>query len=77
MSPMTNKRKTNKQQKRGNFKLTCTDSVEKHFPTKLCLKDPEQMVANQVMTEEWHSCSKYFPSLKSCNHKNSIHVFQI
>ena len=71
-------KKTNKQQQKiGNFTLTCTDSVEEHFPTKLCLKDPEQMVANQVMIEEWHSCSKYFPSLKSCNHKNSICVFQI
>ena len=73
----TKKNKQTNHKKRGNFTLTCTDSVEEHFPTKLCLKDPEQMVANQVMIEEWHSCSKYFPSLKSCNHKNSICVFQI
>ena len=50
-------------------KLTCTVPEDEHFPTKPCLKDPEQRVEHQATTEEWHSCNMYSPGLKSCNKK--------
>ena len=58
-------------------KLTCTVLEDEHFPTKPCLKDPEQRVAHQAMIEEWHSYNMYSPSLKSCQKKILKYVWNI
>jgi len=57
------------------FNLTCIVPEDEHFPTKSCLKDPEQRVEHQEVTEEWHSYNMYSPSLKSCNNKKLFYIF--
>ena len=42
--------------------LTGRDNVDELGPTKLCLKDLEQMVGHPKEIVEWHSCSKCSPN---------------